>query len=135
MIKKLDEINAMIDRGGDHLAWLMDFIRHPDGRAIAADPNIHTLEESFNIITTDIRIRIGECANSFRNALNYMTCALAEQDSGTIGNNVQFPIADTPRTFRKQCKSYLEGIKKERIRLFAKVQPYEGGPRWPKDLR
>src|ERR1700683_1654192 len=134
MILKLKEINAMIDRGGEHLAWLEDFIRHSDNRVVANHPDVHTLPESFDGITTNIRIRIGECANSFRNALNYMTCAIAEQDSGAIGDRVQFPIEDCRKVFLKRRNSQLEGIREERIVLFERFQPYNGGD-WMKDLR
>jgi hypothetical protein len=134
MIKKLDEINAMIDRGGKHFAWLEDFVRHHDGRVIPNEPDVHVLEESFDVIVTNIRIRIGECANSFRNALNYMTCAIAEQDSGHIGYAVQFPIEDSTQRFWNRRDTYLEGIRDERIATFEKFQPYNAGD-WLKDLR
>jgi len=134
MLKKLNEINAMIDRGGEQLAWLEDFICHSDNRVITHESEIYTLQESFDKITINIRIRIGECANSFRNALNYMTCAFAQQDSGSIGYAVQFPIEDCQKVFASRRYTYLKGIRDERIALFEKFQPYNAGD-WLKDLR
>ncbi len=134
MLKKLDEINALLDRSSEHLAWLKDFVLDPENNLTADDLNPRISDQSFNIITMNIQIRIGECATSMRNALNYLTCAFAELDSGSVGNQVQFPIEDTPKGFASRRDSFLEGINEKRITAFERYQPYKAGE-WIKLLR
>jgi hypothetical protein len=59
---------------------------------------------------------------------------IAEQDSGKIGHNVQFPLEEKPELFRGRRNTYLEGIRDERIATFQKFQPYNAG-NWLSDLR
>jgi hypothetical protein len=84
------------------------------------------LEDFLDELTTKIKIRIGEFTNSLRSPLNYVACALAEQDSGSVGNNVQFPIEDDPKGFNRKRTTFLRGISEPHIELIEEYQPYSG---------
>jgi hypothetical protein len=62
-----------------------------------------------------------------RSALNYGTCALAEQDSGSVGNSVQFPIESSPDLFNSRRNTFLKGISDKHVAFFERFQPYNTG--------
>jgi hypothetical protein len=64
-----------------------------------------------------------------RNALNYLTCALAEQDSGSVASTVQFPLESDPQPFPSDRvrHTFLKGISAEHLAFFERFQPYEAG--------
>jgi hypothetical protein len=99
------------------------------------DQRLTYFPNRLTLITTRIRIRIGECANSLRSGLNYLTCECAERDSGCVGGWVQFPIFDSPESFKKGRKTYLEGIREEWVATFEKFQPYNTDCEWIALLR
>src|SRR5208283_2243285 len=101
---------------------------------LVPDKHGWVLEQSFDLATSDVRFHIGEFASRLRNALNYFTCILAEQDSGGVGKRVQFPIEDTPESFAGQRNSYLKGITDKHVAAIEVYQPYKTG-NWIKDLR
>jgi len=126
MLNKLQEIELLLDRAHEHLEWLQKYVVHPDPNLVPERAGYHILPESFDPITGQIRIVMGEFASCLRNALNYLTCALAEQDSGSIGKRVQFPIEDTPDDFttKRVRQGHLKGIRDEHLALFERFQPY-----------
>jgi hypothetical protein len=135
VLNKLQEIEFVLERAGEHLDWLRKRVRHPDPD-LTPDDDRRILEESFDHYAGDIRIRIGECAGSLRNALNYLMCVFAEQDWKSVGKQVQFPIEDTPKDFAsKRCRhGYLKGISDEHVARIENFQPYYAG-NWVKDLQ
>jgi hypothetical protein len=124
MLNKLQEIDLLLDRAGEHLKWLRKYAIHPDPNLIPEKAGYYISPESGDIYTGTIRIVIGEFASSLRNALNYLTCALTEQDSGRVGKKVQFPIESSPKGFWYHRDTYLEGIRDEHLALFERFQPY-----------
>jgi len=134
MLNKIEEIEAIINRANKHLAWLEEFCqgRHKvDSVRIRPDdpqlnPGRKDLEEWFQANLPEVRIQVGEFANCFRSALNYVACALAEQDSGSVGNSVQFPIESDPDIFKSRRNTFLKGINDPHIALIQACQPYNG---------
>ncbi len=134
-----DDIKALLYRADEHLTWIKEISggRHEINN-ITNDSDLQTgrviLKKSFDLIAIQVRIRVGECANSLRSAMNYFTCALAEQSSNRVGKYVQFPIEDYPDVFKSRRHTHLEGISEEYIALFEKFQPYKGCD-WMASLR
>jgi len=135
MLDKIDEIKLILKRADEHLRWLRQRIRHPNPDLVPADKGRYIGEASYDFwVAAEIRIHVGEFAGTLRNALNYLTCAFAEQDSGRIGKQVKFPIVGSPNEFAGLRASYLEGIADEHLALFEGLQPYKAGD-WIKDLQ
>lgn len=134
MLNKFQEVEHVLERASEHLEWLKTHVRHLDPDLSADKTGWVIAEESFDIHVGDIRIRFGECAGSMRNALNYLVCILAEQDSGRVGKHVQFPIERSPNSFTGHRDSYLEGISDEHVALIEGFQPYYTG-NWIEELR
>src|SRR6266852_1868559 len=111
MLNKLQEIELLLNRAGEHLEWLREYAVHPDPKIVPENAGYYILPESGDLFAGKIRIVMGEFASCLRNALNYLTCALAEQDSGSIGKQVQFPIESTAESFAGHRNSYLEGVR------------------------
>jgi hypothetical protein len=133
MLNKFHEVEFVLERASEHLEWLRGLVRHPDPNLI---PEKHgwIVEESFDVFGANLRIRIGECASSLRNALNYLMCVFAEQDSKRVGKQVQFPIESTPEDFAGKRDRFLEGISNEHVACIERFQPYYAGD-WIKDLQ
>src|SRR5260370_13168350 len=96
MLNKLQEIEFLIGRADEHLEWLRKYVITPDPNLVADNLGYYFAPESGDNITTRIRIVIGEFASCLRNSLNYFACTVAEQDSGSVGKQVQFPIESSP---------------------------------------
>jgi hypothetical protein len=130
-LKKADEIKVLVDRANEHLTRIRQMLITP------LSPNIPTtytgidlrrkfFEDCLDQVVLHIRVRIGEFANSLRSPLNYVACAFAEQDSGTVGKLVQFPIEDDPKSFRDRRTTYLKGVNDPHVTLIEGCQPYSG---------
>src|SRR5260370_3345243 len=92
---KFDEIKPLIERADEHLSWIRETLTAPHQANIPTDytnPELRRnfLEDFLDELTTKIKIRIGEFTNSLRSPLNYVACALAEKDSASVSNSVQF---------------------------------------------
>jgi hypothetical protein len=124
MLNKFQEIELLLDRASEHLEWLRQHVIRPDPDLIPEKTGYYVLPESGDLFAGKLRLIIGEFASCLRNALNYVTCALAEKDSGSIGKQVQFPIESSPQGFAGHRKPYLEGIRDEHLALFERLQPY-----------
>lgn len=124
MVNKFQEIEFLISRADEHLEWLRQRVVNPDPDLASNNLGYYFLPESGDIFTTNIRIVIGEFASCLRNSLNYFTCAVAEQDSGSVGKRVQFPIESCPKSFTGHRDSYLKGISDEHVAAFERLQPY-----------
>jgi len=135
MLNKLEEIKFLLDRTEEqHLSWLRKYVIHPDPNLVAGNSGYYIAPNSGDIFAAEARLTIGDCAGRLRNALNYLTCTVAEQDSGRIGRQVQFPIDDSPEIFASHRNTYLEGIRDEHLAAFERLQPYNAGD-WIKLLQ
>src|SRR5262249_54625924 len=117
-----------------HLSWLREQVIHPEAGLAADQSGCYIAPESGEIFAARVRVKIGECAGNLRNALNYLTCVVAEQDAGTVGKQIQFPIDQSPQIFESHVKTYLEGISTEHVDAFRRFQPYNGVA-WIKQLQ
>ena len=128
MLNKFQEVEALFSRAEEHLKWLRDYVLHPDPDLSADKEGFYFLPESGDIFAAKVRIVVGEFANCLRNALNYLTCALAEQENkGSVSRSVQFPLESSPDGFRKNRARYLSGIPDEHLAFFERFQPYHAG--------
>jgi hypothetical protein len=127
MLSKFQEIELLLDRADEHLEWLRKYVSHPDPNLRPENSGYYILPESGDLFAGKMRILMGEFASCLRNALNYATCTLAEQDSGRLGRRVQFPIEDSSDGFMGRRNSYLKGVRDEHLALFEKLQPYNAG--------
>jgi hypothetical protein len=107
--------------------WLRKHVIHPDPNIFAHNRGVYILPESGNILASKIAIVAGEFASCHRNALNYLTCAVAQQDSGAVSNSVQFPLESAPKTFIENRSRYLRSISDEHLAFFERHQPYNTG--------
>jgi hypothetical protein len=115
MLNKLQEIEFVLERASEHLDWLRKRVRHPDPDLIPDDDR-RILEESFDHYAGDIRIRIGECAGSLRNALNYLIWADAF-DQGQRSHTCSRFCRDLIHSFR------LVMVKRDGQKPFVKQKP------------
>ena len=130
MLNKFQEVEALFSRAEEHLKWLKEYVVHPEPDISASNEGFHILEESGDIFAAKIRIVVGEFASCLRNALNYLTCALAEQESGAAAaNTVQFPLESSPDSLPQDRvrNRYLKGIPDEHLAFFDRFQPYKAG--------
>jgi hypothetical protein len=123
MPNKRQELDFLLRRAGEHLVWLRENVVHPDANISAENMGYYVIPSAGDAFAGKIKIVIGEHVGSLRNALNYLTCAVAEQDSGRIGKQVQFPIESSPDSFAAHRNSYLEGVLDEHLALFKRYQP------------
>jgi hypothetical protein len=127
-VNKLDEIKALIERSDEHLIWLQHHIPHINEDVVSyIDPDVITVESSFDIYVTRIRVIIGEFANNLRSALDYLACCMVKQDCGEVTNRVQFPIETLPDVFKDRSRVLLKGLREEHLALFEGFQPYKAG--------
>lgn len=127
-MNKFEEIQYVYDRADEHLGWLSDHIIHPDENLVPEKFGYQILEDSGDVHVGKMRVVIGEYATCLRNALNYATMIMAEQETGssTVGNSVQFPIDDSEKIFKGHVCRYLKGIKDpNKIAFFEAKQPYK----------
>ncbi len=125
MVNKFEEIDLLFERADEHLEWLRKHVIHPDENLVPEQIGFHIVESSGDRFTGKVRIVIGEFATCLRNALNYATMIVAEQDSkAAVGNTVQFPIDDCEDTFERNAPRYLRGISEEHVAFFKTHQPY-----------
>jgi hypothetical protein len=81
--------------------WLSrEYTSRSLGLRLLYNPNLvpenagyYILPESGDLLTGRIRIVMGEFVSCLPNALNYLTCAFAEQDSGSIGKQTGPTVA------------------------------------------
>ncbi len=79
----------------------------------------------------DVALTIGDIVHNLRSALDHLVYKLALQHrGGTLTpkeeRDLQFPIADTAETFRKECNRRLQSIASTRRALIEQFQPYRG---------
>src|ERR1700733_12351109 len=117
MFEKFQEVKALQSRADEHLDWLRKNVVRPDPDRFASKEGFNFVEGSGDLFTAKILIVIGEFASCLRNALNYLTCALAEQDSGSVANSVQFPLESKPEGFASDRvrRGFLKGISDEHL--------------------
>ncbi len=129
MLNKFQEVEALFSRAEEHLKWLRENVIHPDPDRFASKDGFYFLPESGDLFTAKIRIIMGEFTSCLRNALNYLACALAEQDSGSTSNSVQFPLESSPDGFASDrvVRGFLKGISEEHRAFFERFQPYKAG--------
>jgi hypothetical protein len=130
-MNKIEEIEALINRANEQLAEIVKMLTLPHQANIPANyvdskSRREFFEEYLDKLAVQIRLRIGEFANSLRSPLNYVACAFADQDSHRVGKLVQFPIEDDPKVFKGRRTTYLEGISDPHIALIERCQPYSG---------
>lgn len=132
MLNKFQEVELLLQRADKHLKWLRPRVVHPEpDLAVKNEGNRIISESSFDFTVANITLTIGEFASCLRNALNYLTCAVAEQDSGRVGKSVQFPIESCQDHFERHRSSYLEGVRDDHVAFFKQFQPYVTGyPSW-----
>jgi hypothetical protein len=136
MLDIFDEVQGLIDRSDKHLEWLKDYIPHFNEKALAYNPDAVSLDESFDLITREIRITLGKFANCLRSVLDYLTCAVVEQDSlQEASNRVQFPIEDQPDVFQNRRDTQLKGLLDKHVPFFERYQPYNNSWNWTALLR
>jgi hypothetical protein len=128
MINKFQEAEALLMRADEHLKWLRDFVVHPDANLSASNAGYYFLPQSGDLFAAKVRVVVGECASCLRNALNYLTCAVAEQDSrAPATNSVQFPLESCPNSFIDNRNRFLRGVADEHVAFFEQFQPYKTG--------
>jgi hypothetical protein len=81
-----------------------------------------------------LSILLGEICYNLRSALDYLVFELARLDSGSVQDNTQFPIDDTPKQFRSSKKRRLVGVSLNHIAAIERLQPYKG-IKWSEILR
>lgn len=126
-MNKFEEVKSLFSRADEHLDWLRKYVVHPDPKLLAHNRGFYIVPESGDYIAGKIRIVIGEFASCQRNGLNYLTCAVAEQDSGVASNSVQFPLESSPDKFRDRRTRFLRGVADEHVAFFERLQPYNTG--------
>lgn len=131
MPNRFDEIKPLIARADEHLTWIRQALAGPHQANVIPDYadmalRRSLLENFLDQLVVEIKIRIGEFTNSLRNPLNYVACAFADLDSGSVSNQVQFPIEDDPTVFAKRRNTFLKGINNQHVILIEKCQPYHG---------
>jgi hypothetical protein len=77
----------------------------------------------------DLAVLISEIVQHLAIALNYLVAALAESRGRPVNENLQFPICDMPKQFRRRIPSELKGLSEKQITLIEKFQPYNDN-RW-----
>lgn len=130
MLNKFQEVKALFSRADEHLEWLREQVVHPDPNLFAENEGFNFVEGSGDLFAAKIRIVVSEFASCLRNALNYLTCALAEQDSGSVANTVQFPLESDPKRCPRDERvrdRFLKGIADEHLAFFERFQPYKAG--------
>lgn len=128
MLNKFQEAEALLIRADEHLKWLGSFVVHPNANLAADNAGYYFLPQSGDLFAAKVRVVIGECASCLRNALNYLTCAVAEQDSRTpAANSVQFPLESSPDSFFDNRNRFLRGVADEHLAFFERFQPYNAG--------
>lgn len=128
MLNKFEEVEALFSRADEHLKWLREQVIHPNPNLSANKEGFYFTPESGDIFAAQVRIIVGEFASCLRNALNYLTCALFEQENaGCVSYGVQFPLESSPDGFRKKRSTYLRGIPDEHLAFFERFQPYKAG--------
>ncbi|SRR6266404_240787 len=132
MLNKFQEIELLLKRADEHLEWLRQRVIHPDADLIPKKLGFYIAEESFDLYVGRIRIVLGEYTSCLRNALNYPTCALAEQESksGVVSNSVQFPIEGCVKSFKANRNRFLKGIPDKHVAFFERHQPYNARNRF-----
>src|SRR5579875_104163 len=133
MLNKFQEIELVLVRANEHLEWLRKYVVHPNPDLVP-EKDGWIVEEPMDIFGGNVRIRIGDFAATLRNALNYLACLFAEQDSGSVGKRVQFPIEDSPKSFAGQRPVYLKGVADPHVAAIERFQPYNTGD-WIKDIQ
>src|SRR5208282_6765353 len=113
MLNKFEEIKFLLERADEHLKWLREQVVHPNPDLVANKTGYYITPESGDIFAAQVRIIIGECVSCMRNALNYATSIVSEQDSKAVFNSVQFPIESSPENFAANRSRYLKGIADE----------------------
>jgi hypothetical protein len=135
-LNKFHEVQLLLDRADEHLKWLRDWVVHPDADLIPANEGIYVVQTSFDVATAKIRIVIGEYASCLRNSLNYLTCAVADQDSSRVGKRVQLPIVSDPKDWPRNRDIQLEGVDPQHFAFFERLQPFNASqPSWLALLR
>jgi hypothetical protein len=126
-MNKFQEVEGLFSRAEEHLNWLREYVVHPDPDRLATNSGYYIAPESGDIFTAKVRIVIGEFASCLRNALNYLTCAVAEQDSGVWSNTNQFPLESSVKGFEGNRSRFLQRVSDEHVRFFERFQPYNIG--------
>jgi hypothetical protein len=128
MLNKFQEVQALFSRAEEHLEWLRQNVIHPDPNLSANKEGFYIVPQSGDIFAAKVRIVVSEFTSCLRNALNYLTCTLWEQENkGTIPNSVQFPLESTPDGFTKNRDRFLKGIPDKHLAFFERFQPYNAG--------
>jgi hypothetical protein len=140
----LDGAFQRIDRAEEHLSELKRRLdefrqRYLDAATIRFDPNppyhAHPIHPSLTPQAEHtISIVLGEVCYNLRSALDYLVYEVALLDSGSIQQDTQFPIDDTPEQFARSAKARLSGVSSSHVYAIEGLQPYRGCT-WPKVLR
>jgi hypothetical protein len=149
MPSPLDDAYFQVERGSEHLAELETLygeVRDATIRGstiefekgLIIQPNTPTRLMQVHCehapIPKKLKSLVGESANAFRAALNYLITELAVLHKVPKTRNPQFPIEDSPEKFTKYVRKSLKGFSAPHIAAIQKLQPCEGCD-WTKCLR
>jgi hypothetical protein len=137
-------MNAYVqrDRGREHLAALrpvhdrvvaegsrvISFTTEPGQMILVgeAGPLVVVSGRQAPPVPPTCAVIIGESANSFRKALDYLVHQLAALDSGAAQPRTQFPIHDDRRDFERHRPKFLRGVSPKHVDQIEALQPYRG---------
>jgi|CZKS01.1.fsa_nt_gi hypothetical protein len=136
----LTDAYLRIDRASEHLAELnslCDSVCEAQAKATTINLKAEVIppgesREVMSVVSgrTPIpdkcRLLVGDTANSFRSALDYLVGQLAELDSGSRQPKTQFPIESSPDGFNARKKTFLRGVNQAHITGIEALQPYNG---------
>jgi len=107
----------------------------PPGKIIAPGEFGHvlTVESANTPIPAKLGVLIGDCINSLRSCLDYLTTELAELDSGEAKQRNQFPVEKSPTDFMSKRKTFLRGVSDRNVEKIESLQPYNGAD-WTRNL-
>ena len=87
---------------------------------------VFSVESANTPIAGRLGVLVGDFVNSLRSCLDYLVGELAELDSGSRKDRTQFPVEQSPDSFRGRSRSFLHGVTDAHVAYIVHLQPYNG---------
>lgn len=128
-----ESIQAKIERANEHIDTLeteINSLIESDVYRLASEPEADARKSIISVVGPSPPLRfavvVGEIIHALRSCLDHLICQLVIINGHAVTRDHQFPICDTPETFKAaRRRGYMKGVSASARALIEELQPYK----------